>query len=199
MDEPEPGSWMIWIDGVGGIWICFSDQVTLGSSKPAARDYVPLLGDLLPEHAKILRDGDWYLVVPVGPARLNGRPLYDSQVLAPGDRLELGQAVCLEVCYPNPLSHSLRIQPVGSTTTWPRSQAILLIDRWFMLGPRESAHVVVPNWSTEVVLVRQHGGLCLRTPREFVINGRKGTSDTPLQPPCRVTGPGFSFFAEPVG
>ncbi|MCS7237286.1 MAG: hypothetical protein NZ899_03345 [Thermoguttaceae bacterium] len=198
MDETPQYPWMLWIDGVGGIWLSFSDEVILGSGGHAAANYIPFMGDLLPEHARIRRDSDWYVLAPSGPVRLNRKPVHTPQVLAEGDEVQLGETVRLRFRCPHPLSHSLRIEPFGGSTTWPRSHAVVLMDRWCMLGPRGCAHVVVPMWTAEVVLLRFPNGLRLRFPRKFAVNGQVWAEDRPLNPPCRVEGPGFSFFAEPL-
>jgi hypothetical protein len=55
-------SFMLWVDAVGGYWVCLADAVTLGQPGPGPTADVPILADLSACHARVRRDGEGYLI-----------------------------------------------------------------------------------------------------------------------------------------
>ncbi|MHC4176980.1 MAG: FHA domain-containing protein, partial [Planctomycetota bacterium] len=64
MDSPnahQAERFMLWVDAVGGFWVCLADEITLGQPVRAGLADVPILADISSRHARIRRDGEGYL------------------------------------------------------------------------------------------------------------------------------------------
>ena len=66
---------MLWIDAVGGYWLCLGDEITLGRPDPQGTADVPILGDLGDRHARVRRDGEGYVIEALRDVRVNDRPV----------------------------------------------------------------------------------------------------------------------------
>jgi hypothetical protein len=64
---------MLWVDAVGGFWVCVAEQVVLGQPSDGGPD-VPILADLSTRHARIRRDGEHYLIEALGGRAGDGLP-----------------------------------------------------------------------------------------------------------------------------
>ncbi len=64
---------LMWVDAVGGFWVCLGDQITLGQPAVEGRADVPILGDLSKRHARIRRDGEGYLIEAFRPVYVDGQ------------------------------------------------------------------------------------------------------------------------------
>ncbi len=92
----QSDKFMMWIDAVGGYWVCMNDEITIG--QPAAGNVdVPILGDISPRHARIHRDGEGYLIEAIREVRLDGRPVRPVASLSDGCRIELGEKRALDI------------------------------------------------------------------------------------------------------
>src|SRR5690606_16413570 len=78
---PRMSRFLLWIDSVGGYLVCRGDEVTLGQAVPESGVEVPILADISRRHATIRRDGEGYLLVAHGPARVDGRPVDETAYL----------------------------------------------------------------------------------------------------------------------
>ena len=58
----QTDKFMLWIDAVGGYWVCLGDEITIGQPVSAGSVDVPILGDISPRHARIRRDGEGYVI-----------------------------------------------------------------------------------------------------------------------------------------
>src|SRR5512141_104790 len=72
-----PKNFLLWIDAVGGFWVCTGETVTLGQPDEGRDNSpdVPILGDLSHRHARIRRDGENYLIEAIRDVRIDGRPM----------------------------------------------------------------------------------------------------------------------------
>lgn len=205
---------MLWIDAVGGFWVCMRDDVVLGQPGDAGTD-VPILADLSSRHARIRRDGEEYLIEAMGDkgrgmdmdglktrptreVRLSGRSVSGLSGLADGSRIELGPGVELAFRRPHPLSATARLDFVSRHRTQPSSDGVLLLADSCVLGPKPHSHVVCPHWPQEVIIFRYEKELFCRTPGKFEIDGVRHRDRGKLRPDSRVSGEGFSFSLEPI-
>src|SRR5271166_5800978 len=62
---------LLWIDAVGGYWVCGGNEVMIGQPAADERIDLPILADLSRRHAIIRRDGEGYLLQPLRELRLN--------------------------------------------------------------------------------------------------------------------------------
>ena len=152
---------MLWVDAVGGYWVCLGDKVTLGQPNAQGTADVPILGDLSSRHACILRDGEGYLVEAWREVRVNGRLVQDVGWLGDGARLQLGGAVRLLFRRPHPLSATARLDFVSRHRTQPSTDSVLLMADACVLGPKPHSHVVCRDWTSRSDPVSPRAGVVL--------------------------------------
>ncbi len=189
---------LLWIDAVGGYWVCGGDEVVLGQPSPDNDVDVPILGDLSRRHAIVRRDGEGYLLQPLRDVRVNGQLVTTPVWLSNHCVIELGPSVQLRFSRPHPLSATARLDFVSRHRTTPAADAILLLAESCILGPQASSHVVCRDWSQEVVLHRQEETLRCRGPQNLMIDGRPSGGRGELQFNSQVVGSDFSFSLEKV-
>lgn len=189
---------MLWVDSVGGYWVCLAPAVVLGQPGGPGRPDIPLLADISSRHARIRRDGEHYLLEAYREVRLDGRPVQQAGWLGEGTQIELGPAVKLAIRRPHPLSTTARLDFLSRHRTQPPSDAILLMADSCVLGPRLHSHVVCRDWTREVILFRHDERLFCRTAGPITIDGVACQDRGPLGPDSHVSGDGFSFTLEPI-
>jgi hypothetical protein len=216
MDRPfgNPGSrFLLWIDTVGGFWVCLGGEVVLGQPHPSARVDIPILGDLSARHARIRRDGEGYILEALRETRVSGRRVEQPTLLSDGATIALGDTVRLLFRRPLALSATARLDFLSRHRTHPSSDAVLLMAETCVLGPRPSSHVVCREWPCEVVLFRQEAGMFCQVTRVtsttrgvgvhpegviFDIDGHRQCQRGQIRPDSRVAGEGFSFSLEAI-
>ena len=117
MSLVSPFQFMLWIDSVGGYWVCLADELIIG--QPGRAD-IPILGDISSRHARIRRDGEGYLIDALRDVRVAGRAVEKTELLSHGSRIEIGPSVKLELRRTHPLSLSARLDFVSRHRTIPR-------------------------------------------------------------------------------
>jgi hypothetical protein len=187
---------LLWIDAVGGYWVCLGDEIVLGQPSPSARPDVPILGDLSARHARIRRDGEGYLIEAIRETRVNGRPVGLATALADGNTIQLGEAVRLSFRQPHVLSATARLDFASRHRTQPSVDAVILMADACVLGPRPQSHVVCHDWPDEVILYRRGKQLYCRTEGEVEIDGVRSQGGGPLKPDSHVVGEHFSLSLE---
>ena len=197
-DVQHSERFMLWIDAVGGYWVCLGDRVTLGQPNAQGAADVPILGDLSSRHACIRRDGEGYLIEAWREIRINGRLVQDVGWLGDGTRLQLGGAVRLLFRRPHPLSATARLDFVSRHRTQPSTDSVLLMADACVLGPKPHCHVVCRDWNREVLLFRRGQELYCRTDGPFEIDGVACRGEGQITRHSRIEGDGFSFNLEEI-
>ena len=198
-DVRTGGRFLLWVDAVGGYFVCLGDRVTLGQPAPGCEADVPLLGDLSRRHAVIQRDREGYVIEPLNRVRINGRPLTDPSPLGDGDVIEMGGSVRLRFRRPHALSGTARLDLVSHHKTHPAADAVLLMADSCVMGPAPHCHIVCRDWSQNVILFRHGKALSVRTAGELVIDDRAPTSSGPVTFGSHVEGDDGSFSLEALG
>ena len=197
-DAKHSGRFMLWIDAVGGYWVCLGDKIILGQPDVRGTADVPILGDLSSRHARILRDGEGYLVEAFREVHVNGRVVQDVGWLGDGTRMQLGGSVRLLFRRPHPLSTTARLEFLSRHRTQPSADSVLLMADACVLGPRPHSHVVCRDWTSEVILYRREQELFCRTSGAFAIDGVSCRGDGQVTRNSRIEGDGFSFNLEAI-
>ena len=196
-DKPRQPRFILWIDAVGGYLVCLSNQVVIGQAHPGSRVEVPLQADISRRHAAIRREGEGYLVEPLGGSvRLDGKPIEGAALLSDGDELELGDGVRLRFRRPHVLSSSARLEILSRHRTQPFVDGVILMAESCVLGPKWQNHVVCRDWSSDVVLYRQEDKLFCRAMESLEIDGKLHDGRGKLGPNSRVVGSDFSLSLE---
>jgi hypothetical protein len=186
---------MLWVDAVGGYWVCLSDEVSIGQPAAGSID-IPILGDISPRHARIRRDGEGYLIEAIREVRVDGKAVRPAASLYDGCRIELGESVKLVFRRSHALSGTARLDFASRHRTQPSADAILLMADSCILGPKKHCHVICRNWPREVMLYRHDEDLFCRTAGDIKIDGALYKDRGPLTRNSHVTGEGFSMKLE---
>jgi len=190
---------MLWVDAVGGFWVCTGDALVLGQPVHSGPVDIPILGDISGRHARIRRDEEGYLIEAIREVRLDGRKVDKMDVLADGSEITLGEAVRLVFRRPHALSATARLDFLSHHRTQPSADAVLLMADALILGPNPRSHVVCRDWPRELVLCRHEGRLLCRTAGPLEIDGTTYKDRGYVTPNSRVEGKGFSFSLEEIG
>lgn len=189
---------LLWVDAVGGYWVCLGDEVVLGQPDVSGRVDVPILGDLSGRHARIRRDSEGYMIEALRETRVNGHRAQQAALLSDGAKIQLGDTVRLLFRRPLALSATARLDFLSRHRTHPSSDAVLLMADVCVLGPKPTSHVVCRDWPCEVMLYRQEGELYCRAEATFEIDGLKHRQRGLIHRNARVVGEGFSFSLEAI-
>lgn len=201
MDFPNAhrtDSFMLWVDAVGGYWVCLADEVTLGQPVRSGRLDIPILADISSRHAQIRRDGEGYLIEAIREVRLEGRRVDKMATLAHGSRIMLGERVRLVFRRPHALSATARLDFDTPHRTDPSADAVLLMADSCILGPNPRSHIVCPDWPQEVILYRHDDELHCRTAGHFEVDGVRCKGRGRITRNSRVEGDGFSLKLEEI-
>lgn len=200
VDSGRLARFMLWIDGVGGYLVCPGPVVTAGSYVEQPGVEISLQADLRRRHLRIERNREQYLVVPLGPTRVNGKPIRQPTILTGGARLELPGQVCWQFSQTHPLSSSARLDYCSPHRTVPTSDGILLLADTLIIGPHRGNHVYCPDWPSDLILFRRQDRLFLRSEVPLKIDGQTRGLVAPLGLESSVSGVGgeFSLKLEPV-
>ncbi len=189
---------MLWIDAVGGYWICLGDEITIGQPDRRGAADVPILGDLSSCHARLRRDGEGFLIEAMRDVAVDGRPVRDFDWLGDGSRIQLGGSVQLLFRRPHALSGTARIEFLSRHRTQPSADAVLWMADSCILGPKRHCHVVCRNWRREVVLYRDEEELYCRTDGTLEIDGVAREGRGRITRNSRIQGDEFSFNLEAI-
>ncbi len=189
---------LLWVDAVGGYWVCMGDEVTLGQPGPVAKADIPILADLSAHHARIRRDGEGYLVEAFREVSVDDRRVDHLASLKEGCKLQFGPALKMVFRRPHALSATARLDLVSHHHTHPTVDAILLMADSLVLGPRPHCHVLCPDWPSEVILYRQEGQLYIRAPGTFEVDRVSCHDRQPVRINSHIVGPYFSLSLEPL-
>ncbi len=196
--EKPIDKFMLWVDAVGGFWVCLADEVLLGQPVRSGSVDVPILGDISSRHARIRRDGEGYLVEAIREVRLNDQPVDKLGTLTDGSRITLGDSVRLDFRRPHALSGTVRLDFASPHRTQPSADAILLMADCCILGPHPCSHVVCRDWPQEVILYRHDNELYCRTNGSMEIDGVRCEGRARISRNSHITGEGFSLSLEAI-
>jgi hypothetical protein len=189
---------MLWIDAVGGYWVCLGDEITLGQpdGRPAAD--VPILGDLSSRHARIRRDGEGYVIEALHEVSVDDRPVRGFGWLRDGSQIQLGKSVRLLFRRPHTISGTVRLEFMSRHRTQPSADAVLWMADACILGPKRHSHVVCRNWPREVILYRDGEELYCRTHGALQIDGVTCECNGRITKNSRIEGDELSFNLEGI-
>ncbi len=200
MDRLRPAAgkrFLLWVEGVGGYWVCLGDEVVVGRAMSPLAD-VPLLADLANCHARIRRDSEGYLIEAVREVWVEGRPVVRAALLRDGARIQLGPAVRLLFRRPHALSATARLEFASHHRTQPSVDAVVLLSDVCVLGPGPRSHIVCPDWPQDVTLYRMEDELYCRTSGPLEVDGQPARDRAKVAWDSRIAGPHFAMRLEPV-
>jgi len=189
----------LWIDAVGGYWVCPGEEVVLGQPDPTKAADIPILGDLSSRHARIRRDGEGYVIEAFRDVRVDGRPVDRIALLSARSTIQLGSGVRLLFQRPHALSATARLDFLSRHRTQPSVDGVLFMADSCVLGPKPHSHVVCRDWPDEVILYRHEDELYCRAKGPLEIDGVRHDGRGRLTRNSRVVGEWFSLSLEAIG
>jgi hypothetical protein len=197
-DAKPADRFLLWVDAVGGYWVCLADELIVGQPGDRGGVDIPILADISSRHARIRRDGEGYVIDAFREVRVGGRLVNPTELLTDGSRIEIGPGVKLQIRRTHPLSLTARLDFLSRHRTQPPTDAVLLLADSCVLGPKPHSHVVCRDWTREVILFRHDEKLYCHATGRFEIDGVACKNRGQLRSNSRVSGEGFSFKLEPV-
>ena len=189
---------MLWVDAVGGYWVCLADELIVGQPGGPGGADIPILADISAWHARIRRDGEGYLIDALREVRVDGRRVDATALLSDGSQIEIGSGVKLQLRRTHPLSLTARLDFLSRHRTQPPADGVLLLADSCVMGPKPQSHVVCREWTREVILFRHEEKLYCHATGRFEIDGVGCKNRGQLRANSRVSGEGFSFSLEPL-
>lgn len=189
---------MLWIDAVGGYWVCLGNEITIGQPNRQATADVPISGDLAGNHARIRRNGEGHLVEAIREVLVDGCPVDNVGWLRDGSQIQLGHSVRLLFRRPHALSGTARFDFLSGHRTQPSADAVLWMADTCILGPSRDCHVVCRDWTQHVILYRDESQLCCHSDGPFEIDGVACNGCGRVSRNSRIQGDGFSFNLEAI-
>ena len=185
----------MWVDSVGAFLLCFGPQIRIGGPcrSVAERAEISLLSNLSRCHARIVRSGEVWLLEPLGPTSIDGRPVVKNGVLQDGNQLRLGESVEVRFRQPSVLSGSARLDFESGHQTESAVDGVILLAETCVMGSGSDAHIAAPPGSDRVLLIRRLSGLWELWGKTWLAQRQAETEETssdlcsscawPLMPP----------------
>jgi hypothetical protein len=195
----QVGRFMLWVDAVGGYLVCLGNEIVIGQSVPGAQVDVAVQADISRKHLKITRQGEGYVLEPLGGKVIcGGKAVTEPTLISDGDELTLGEGVKMRFRKPHVLSASARLEMVSGHRTLPYADAVILMAESCVLGPKWQNHVVCRDWNGDVVLYRADDKIMCRAMESIEIDGHLHDGRGPVNPGSHVIGSDFSLTLEVV-
>ncbi|MBT4693526.1 MAG: FHA domain-containing protein [Planctomycetaceae bacterium] len=170
---------ILWVDAVGGYFVCLQDVITLGQAIAGSTVDIPLLGDVSRNHARIRRIDDQYILEPISTVRVRGSEITTETPLHNGDQIQFGNVELL-FHKPHPLSATAKLEFTTGHRTHPRTDGILLMADSLIIGNRNHDHVVYPYDEHQIVLYRSEQGVACRSDQPIDLDEKHEQSVGPV-------------------
>ncbi len=183
----------LWIDGVGTYLLVSSPRIVVGRHDSSIAPDIPLPGRIPGLAGEILRTGEQYMLCPHCEATVNGKRV-SEKVLAPGDRVRLGESPAFTFYVPCPLSTTalLRLEP--PSLLQGKASDVLLLDQFMVIGRKGLAHIKTAFGPMELVLMLADGHLEAKSKEMIGVDGSPGTAhERTLELGRRARVEGLSF------
>jgi len=190
----------MWLDGVGAFLICFDPQVRIGgsASERDSRSEIALMSNLSRHHVRLIRSGEVWLIEPLGPTFIDGRPIVKPSLLNDGNRLLLGASVRLKFRLPSSLTGTARIEFESSHRPNPSVDGVILLAETCLLGSGLDSHITTRDGSDRVLLTRRLNGLWCQASEGVSIDGEPGGTEVPCEMGKVYSGLNWRFRLESV-
>lgn len=189
---------LLWIDSVGGYFVCPSEKNFIGAAVPHSHVEIPLTGDLSRRHARIDRVGDSHMLTPFGDAKIDGKDIKTQTELASGQTVQLDSGVHLKYFKPNPTNHGARLDYCSRHRTQPWSDGIILCSGSILIGRDLANHIVCPLWNNDVAIFWRKNKWHCRLPGRFTVDGKPFDDEAEIKLNSRIVGSDFSMSLEAI-
>ncbi len=166
-------TYQMWVDSVGAYLLCCGAQVRIGGLSRSVADSaeIALMSNLSRCHAQIVRSGEVWLLEPLGPTTIDGRPVTKQRLLQDGNLVRLGESVELRFRQPSLLSGTARIDFESGHQTQTAVDGVILFAETCVMGTGPDAHIPAPTGSDRVLLIRRPTGLWCQAAEGIQVDG----------------------------
>lgn len=202
-DVAGVGTFMLWLDGVGGFLVCTRDDVIIGRAVDQPEVDIPIQGDLRRKQVRISRWGDHYAMERLdqhaaGRGETDAGVAPKPELLSHGDRIDIGGGVQAQITLPNPLGRSARLDLLSRHRTEPWSDAIILLGDAALIGPRTGHHVRTTSLTKELMIFRRGNDILIRPPGPCERDGEPVAGDVVIDGDLRLVGDTWSLGVDVV-
>ena len=190
----------LWVDGVGGFWVCTKKHICLGSDHGTFDLDIPIRG--LPKQSLLTlqRLDGMYLIGRNHETDLKvDETGIESEMLLGKQHLLVAGDLRLQFRKPHVLSSTAVIKFDSSHRTTPWTDGVILMDKSIVLGPDRASHVVCSNWRQQMVIFQRAGKLLVSTNVQYEVDGVICSGQSELQADSRISGTDFAVGLEPMG
>lgn len=191
----------LWLDGVGAFLICFDNQVRIGGSAGPRESLaeISLMSNLSRHHARLIRSGEVWLLEPMGPTAVDGRPVIKHCLLNDGNRIQLGSSVRLRFQTPSALTGTARLHFESSHRPNPSVDGVILLAGTCVIGPGLESHIVCRPESDRVLLTHRASGFWCQAGGGVWVDGLASGTEAPCEAGKIYSGQNWQFRLESCG
>lgn len=188
---------MLWVDRVGSFLFLLKPRLRIGGpGEDGSAVDLSLLANLSRHHATIEREGESYLLTPLGRAAIGGRPISSPEPLSDGSEFVLGSNVRMRFRIPSSMTNTARIDFVSEHRPRQFVNAVILMDETCLLGPGVEHHVPCPVWKEAVVLFKREERFWCKSRSGVSVNGSSHSAAMEVTNGAVVSGGEFRFRVE---
>ncbi len=192
-------SFLVWIDSVGGFFVCPSKKNYIGSAVPSSHVEIPMAGDLCRRHARFDRVSGGHVLVPFGKLTVDDVSCKTQVPLKSGQIIKFDGGVSLRYMQTHPLSSSALLGYASRHRTQPWSDGIILCSGSVLIGPDPRNHIMCPRWSSNLIIFWREDKWFCRTQGKFLVDDKTVNGEAEIKMDSRIVGADFSMSLEPIG
>ena len=199
-EVPRDGErpFLLWIDSVGGYFVCPSEKNFVGAAVAHSHVEIPFTGDLNRRHARIDRVSGTHFITPFGETKIDGKSIKTKTRLASGQKIQLAGGVSIQYSRPNSTNSSAVLNYCSRHRTQPWSDGIILCSGVIQIGCDPANHIVCPEWKHNVTIFWREGSWHCRLPGRFLVDGKPFVNQAKIKLSSRVVGNDFSMSLEAI-
>jgi hypothetical protein len=188
----------LWLDGVGAFLLCFDNQVRIGGlgNERESRAEISLMSNLSRHHARLIRSGEVWLLEPLGPTAVDGRPVVKHRLLNDGNQIQLGSSVKLRFQLPSALTGTARLNFESSHRPNPSLVGIILVAGTCIIGPGLDSHITSRPESERVLLTQRSTGFWCQADGGVSVDGVDFGTESPCEAGKVYSGQNWRFRLE---
>jgi hypothetical protein len=188
----------LWLDGVGAFLLCFDNQVRIGGSgnERESRAEISLMSNLSRHHARLIRSGEVWLLEPLGPTAVDGRPVVKHRLLNDGNQIQLGSSVKLRFQLPSALTGTAQLNFESSHRPNPSIDGIILVAGTCIIGPGLDSHITSRPESDRVLLTQRSNGFWCQADGGVSVDGVASGTESPCEAGKVYSGQNWRFRLE---
>lgn len=189
---------LLWIDTIGGYFVCPAEKNIIGAAVPHSHVEIPLSGDLNRRHARIDRLNNSHVITPFGETKIDGKQINTETELKSGQTVQLDGGVSLKYVKPSIAGGSARLDYCSRHRTQPWSDGIILCNGLIRIGREPTSDIVCPGWNNDVTIFWRDNKWRCRLAGRFTVDGKPFVDEAEIELNSRIVGSDFSMSFETI-